>query len=179
MNTQQWRNAIIYDVNGNPVTFGSGGTASTDETPFSAGVSVGTPLMGVVTPSDSPPSGDLAIVALDASRNLKIAGSFSSTPVQSNASSAVGQTTVGGTAVTLLASNSLRKRLTIQNTGTTVIYLAFAGKVPTVTQYHRALAACGQANDGSSAPYDDVMETGAVQAISSAAGGTVVVEERT
>ena len=33
---------------------GSGGTASTDEDPFSVGVTAGTPMMGAVDPSDTP-----------------------------------------------------------------------------------------------------------------------------
>lgn len=51
---------------------GSGGTSAVDETAFTVAASAGTPMMGAVTPGDSPPSGDLAIVALDANRNLKV-----------------------------------------------------------------------------------------------------------
>lgn len=51
---------------------GGGGTAAVDETAFTVAASSGTPMMGAVTPGDSPPSGDLAIVALDANRNLKV-----------------------------------------------------------------------------------------------------------
>lgn len=51
---------------------GSGGTSATDKSTFTAGTSAGTPAMGVVTPGDTPASGTLAIVALDANRNLKV-----------------------------------------------------------------------------------------------------------
>jgi hypothetical protein len=154
---------------------GSGGTSSVDQSTFTAGTSAGTPIM-----AEDPTSGELLIVQMSpGTRQLSVAGTLSVSPTQSNTSSAVAQTTVGTSASTILAANGSRKRLTIQNTGTTDIYLAFAGKTPTNTAYHRALPACGVANDGSSQPYDDVMETGAVSAISSAAGGTCVVEERT
>lgn len=51
---------------------GAGGTASTDKGAFAVGVTLGTPAMGVVTPADTPASGTLAVVALDANRNLKV-----------------------------------------------------------------------------------------------------------
>jgi hypothetical protein len=154
---------------------GAGGTSSTDQTPFSAGASSGTPLM-----AEDPTSGELLIAQMSpGTRQIQVAATATSTPVQSNTSSAVAQIAVGTSASTVLAANSNRKRLTIQNTGTTVIYLAFGGKTPTPTAYHRALPACGTSNDGSSQPYDDTMETGAVAAISSAPGGTIVIEERT
>ena len=68
---------------------GSGGTSSVDEAAFTAGTSAGTPAMGVITPSDTPSSGDLAVVALDGSRNLCVnvkAGSGSGLSVVDEAS---------------------------------------------------------------------------------------------
>lgn len=154
---------------------GSGGTSSVDEATFTAGVSAGTPLM-----AEDPTSGELLIAQMSpGTRQLAVVAAVTVAPVQSNTSSAVAQTTVGTSSSVVLAANASRKRLTIQNTGTTVIYLAFGGKTPTATAYHRALRAGGTSNDGSSPPYDDTMETGAVAAISSASGGTIVIEERT
>jgi hypothetical protein len=73
--TGQWVPASV-DSNGNlkvAVTgAGSGGTSSPDETAFTPGTSVGTPAMGVVSPSDTPPAGELAVVALDANRAMKV-----------------------------------------------------------------------------------------------------------
>jgi hypothetical protein len=52
---------------------GSGGTSSVDESAFSAGVTAGTPAMGVyeVTPSTLT-DGQLGVVAVDANRNVKV-----------------------------------------------------------------------------------------------------------
>lgn len=142
----------------------------------SAQTAKGTVVMGVN------PSNAAQQMTTDGSGNVNVnlaAGSVTVAPVVSNTSSAVAQTSVGTSAGSILAANAARKRLSVQNTGTTIIYLAFAGKVPTNTAYHVALPACGVANDGSSPVYIDTMETGAVQAISSASGGLCVVEERT
>lgn len=150
---------------------GSGGTSSVDEDPFTAGTSAGTPAMGEDTAT-----GELVILSCT---NRVLNSNVTVTPVQSNTSSAPTQTTVGASASTPLAANAARKRLKIQNTGTTTIYLSFGGTNPTVTAYHIALPACGSANDGSSQLYIDSVWTGAVRAISSAAGGTIVIEEDT
>lgn len=89
------------------------------------------------------------------------------------------QTSVGATAGQLLAINRKRKGLIIQNTGTTVIYLVLGPDTPTGTAYHVALKACSAANDGTGGTYTDDQWVGAVQAISSAPGGTCVITEIT
>lgn len=150
---------------------GSGGTSSVDQAGFSAGVSAGTPAMAEDTATGQ-------LVILEAT-NRRLNTNVTVTPVQSNTSTAPAQTAVGTTASTPLAANGSRKRLRVQNTGTTVIKLAFGGTNPTQTAYHLALPACGSADDGSSAAYIDTMWTGAVRAISSSAGGTIVIEEDT
>ena len=159
-----------------------GGTSSTDETGFTAGFSKGTPLMGVVNPSDTPANGDLAIGALDGARNVKVnvvAGSITVTPPTSNTVSAAGPSTIGASSATLLAANALRKRLILQNVGTTRILILFGAGSASASNYHIALPAGGNSNDGSSAPYVDQLWTGAIQAISSAAGGSVQAMEFT
>ena len=88
------------------------------------------------------------------------------------------QTAVGTAEGQILASNSSRKRLMVQNTGTTVVKLAF-GNAPTQTAYHVALLAGTAADDGTGGSYLDEVWTGTVRAISSAAGGTCVVSEYT
>lgn len=157
---------------------GSGGTADADLTSFVVGTTPGTPIMGVVNPVDIPANGKLAVAALDSSRRLQIAGTLSSTPVQSNTANVVAQTAVGAAASTILAANAARKCVRVQNTGTTILYLGL-GKTPTITQYHLALPACGVHDDGSSQPWVSFEWIGAIQAISSAAGGTCVVTEET
>lgn len=169
---------LSTDLNGNLRTTGGGGggggTSSTDETPFSVGSSAGTPMMGVITPSDNPPSGDLAVVALAADRSMKISGSFSASPATSSTSSTVAQTTVGTSAVQALAANSGRKGFSIQNQGTTVLKILLGSATPTQANYTVALPPGGTANDGSSHPWygpPGFTWTGAIQWISSGAGG--------
>jgi hypothetical protein len=161
---------------------GSGGTADTDETPFEIGSTSGTPIMGVIEPTDEPATGDLAVVALDSSRRLQVAGTFSSSPPVSDTSSSPAQTTVGTSAEQILAANGSRKGCAVQNTGTTIIYLGL-GHDPSNTEYAVALPACGIANDGSSPCWDGtlsgVLWQGAIYAISSASGGTCAVTELT
>lgn len=88
------------------------------------------------------------------------------------------QSTVNATAGELVAANANRRSVLIVNTGTTVIYLAFGDATPTSTAYHLALKACSGANDGTGGYLtESELATLAIQAISSADGGTCVVTE--
>jgi len=98
---------------------------------------------------------------------------------KSSTVSAPAQTAQSTTAAIILAANSTRKRLIVQNTGTTIIKLSLGGTNPTATAYHVALQACAAADDGTGGSYIDESWTGVVRAISSAAGGTLVVTELT
>jgi hypothetical protein len=124
---------------------------------------------------------DMRPLLVDGSGNLKIAGSFSSTPPTSNTASVPVQKTVGSSSGQVLAANAARKGCAVVNTGTVPIYLGL-GQTPTGTAYHIVLPACGNANDGSSARWDGtisgVLWTGAVNAICTG-GGTCVVAELT
>lgn len=91
-----------------------------------------------------------------------------STPAQTSVSNVAGQ---------LIATNRSRRGFIVQNTGTTIIYLSLGSSVPTTSVYHVALRACTNANDGSGGIYNDDAWVGAVQSISSAPGGTVVLTE--
>lgn len=172
---------LNLDPSGNLLTAGagSGGTSSVDGSAFTAGVSAGTPLIGVVNPADTPADGTEAVVALDGSRRLKIAGTITTSATTSNTSSAASQQTIGTTAAQAIAANANRKRLILQNCGTTVIKVILGAASPTQANYHFSLAPCGTANDGSSVAMRDDMWTGAVQVISSAAGGLLQAEELT
>lgn len=97
----------------------------------------------------------------------------------SSTSSTPAQTSVGTTSAQILAANASRKRVMIQNTGTTVIKLNLGTATVTQTAYHVALQSCSSADAGDGGSYIDEMWTGAIQAISSAAGGTVVITELT
>lgn len=96
-----------------------------------------------------------------------------------NAVSSPTQTSIGTTAGQAVAANDARKGLIIQNTGTTTLKFCLGSATPTQTAYHFALAPCDAADDGKSPPYIDAEWTGAVQVISSGAGGTFVLTEIT
>lgn len=154
---------------------GTGGTSSPDGTPFVPGSTQGTPIEAY-----DPTTGDLVVVEVTpGTRILAVNAAVTVTPVQSNTSSAPAQTAVGTTAVQVLAANSLRKRFMLQNVGTTVIKVVLGATSPTETAYHFALPMGGIQNDGSSPVWQDTMWTGAIQAISSAAGGLLLVTELT
>lgn len=89
------------------------------------------------------------------------------------------QTTVSNVAAgIILYYNSRRKGFVIQNTGTTVLKLAFGvNAVPTQSVYHVALKGGSAADDGTGAVWMDDAWVGDVWAISSAVGGTCVVAE--
>lgn len=89
------------------------------------------------------------------------------------------QTAVGIVGVQLLAANASRKQVMVQNTGTTVIKLSLTDTDPTQTSYHIALKAGSAADDGLGGVFVSDLWQGIVRAISSAAGGTVVVTEIT
>ncbi len=86
------------------------------------------------------------------------------------------QTAVGTSAAVILEIDAKRKGFMVQNTGTTVLKLAFDG-TPTQTVYHVALQAGGGADDATGGVYLDDTFVGNVWAISSGAGGTCVVSE--
>jgi hypothetical protein len=70
---------------------GSGGTSATDDGAFTAAVGAGTPIMGFAT-ADAVDSGDVGVLAMDTSRNLKVI-------LQSNSGVDVGDVTLtAGTA---------------------------------------------------------------------------------
>lgn len=94
---------------------------------------------------------------------------------EAGTSSAPAQTAVGVVSGEVAAANTARRRVMIQNTGTTVIKLNLGGVAVTQTAYHVALPACAVADDGTGGTYIDEMWNGAIQAISSGAGGTIVV----
>lgn len=105
-------------------------------------------------------------------------GSIQAVSPKSSQANSPAQTSQDTTADVVLAANASRKRFMVQNTGTTVIYLGL-GATPTNTAYHIALLACVAANDGTGASYIDDTWTGSVSAISSAAGGLLVITELT
>jgi len=73
------------DVNAT-ISGSGGGTASIDDSAFSAGVDSGTPMMGFAT-SDAVDSGDVGVLAMDVNRNLKVIA-------QSNSGVDIGDVTI-------------------------------------------------------------------------------------
>lgn len=66
-------NVAIVDASGNQITSfgGTGGTSEIDDAVFTAGTDLGTPIMGFAT-SDTVNAGDVGVLAMDTSRNLKV-----------------------------------------------------------------------------------------------------------
>ena len=122
-----------------------------------------------------------AAVAADAAQVVAISpnNTVNVTPVASTTANSPSQQTVGTTSGSILATNAARKKFLVTNTGITTIFLGL-GQTPTITAYHVALAPCGNsANDGSGGTFFDDSWDGAINAISSAAAGTVCVLEMT
>jgi hypothetical protein len=94
----------------------------------------------------------------------------------STTSSAPAQTAVSSTASVVLAANAARLEATIVNTGTTVVYIAVNGQVPTTTAYYIALSACSTANDGTGGIWISDVVKGQVQAICGTSGTICVTE---
>lgn len=102
----------IVDSSGNFVdTFGgSGGTASTDDSAFTAGTGQGTPMMGFAT-ADTVDSGDVGVVGMDTSRNLKVSIEVDNVGIGSGTQYTEGNTdaTITGTALMMEdAADTLR-----------------------------------------------------------------------
>ena len=122
---------------------------------------------------------DQSAVAISGSVTLD--GPVTASPPISNTATDPTQTTVGTSAATALAAGT-RKAMSIQNQGTTIIYVLLGAGTPSSSKYTVALPACGANNDGSSAPYTGppgVVWTGAVQWISSGVGGLATAVELT
>ena len=164
------------DANGNLLVNvaaggGAGGTSSVDGTAFTAGSSSGTPIM-----AEDPISGNLLIAQMaPGTRNLQVAASVTVSPTQSSTVSAAGPTTIGTGSTTVVTASASTKRLSLQNTGTTVIYVLFGAGSASSSNYHLILPAGGTTKDGSSPIYSDIMWQGAVSVASSAAGGSLNV----
>lgn len=96
----------------------------------------------------------------------------------SSTANAPAQQTVGVASGSILAANASRKECLVVNTGTTIVYLGL-GQTPSATAYHVALSPCTSANDGTGGTYTSDMWKGSINAIGSAAAGTVCVTELT
>ena len=94
-------------------------------------------------------------------------------------SSTPAQTAISDTASIVLGANASRKSFTIQNTGTTILKFVLGTSVPTQTVYHVVLKAAGVADNGTGGEWTEQGWVGTVYGISSAAGGTCVILERT
>lgn len=91
--------------------------------------------------------------------------------------SAPSRLVVGVVASTIIAANPLRKLFVVQNVGLTIIYISLGAVNPTTTVYHVALKPGSVLDDGLGAILISDEWIGDVRAISSAAGGIIVVTE--
>jgi hypothetical protein len=153
------------------------GTANTAANGWFARLTDATNNVAVKAASTAAVAADPALVVAISPNNT-----ITTTTANSTTANAPAQQAVGTSSVAILATNATRKKFMIVNTGLTTLYLGFA-QTPTISAYHVALASCANsANDGSGGAYGvdggDIWG-GAVNAISSAAGGTVCVTEFT
>lgn len=166
---------LLFDASGRLIVAvsgaGSGGTSSVDQSAFTAGVSAGTPIM-----AEDPTTGKLLIGQMvPGTRILSVGATI--TPVESSTVSVPSILTVGTGTASALAANINRKRVTLQNVGTTKIFVLFGTGTASASNYHLVLPAGGTTADGSSPVYSDIMWQGAIQVASSAAGGSLSVAE--
>jgi hypothetical protein len=152
---------------------GSGGTSSAFGAPF--------PAIGTAAGFDGA-NGDMEPGNLDAAGNLLVnvaAGSVTVAPVESDTCSTNALVTVGTSSTQAIAANPSRKRLILQNVGTTVLYVLLGTGSASATSLTFILPAGGTSKDGSSIIIFDIMWQGAVQVASSAAGGLMTAQENT
>lgn len=153
---------------------GGGGTSDVDESPFTAGVTSGTPIMG-----EDPGSGKLLVLqTVSGSRALQVGipGGIVTTPVYSHTLSAGGLQTVTTDAL-LLAQNLNRVGYKVQNVSTVVIYMLEGAGACSATNFTYSLPACGVALDGSSPIYRDSQWQGAVRFCAASGTGKVAYGE--
>lgn len=123
----------IVDGSGNQVTSfgGSGGTSAVDESAFTVGSGQGTPVMGIFESSPSSlTNGQVGLVGLTATRQMKVSGSFSSAPITAgtNTLSSVAE---NAASTTVLAANANRLAFTLYNGSNSPCYIKFgAGASP-------------------------------------------------
>ena len=98
-------------------------------------------------------------------------------PADQNRVTVPAQTGIGVSAAVISPAKPARVMFRIQNTGTTVIYINLSETLPTGTVYHAALGAGSGANDGGGGVLSMDGWAGPISALSSAAGGTVVLME--
>lgn len=102
---------------------GSGGTSAVDESAFTAGVSAGTPVIGVYEAVPTPlTNGQQGIVGLTPNREMKVSGSFSSTPITA-ATRTLSSVSDSASSVTLLAANAARLAFRIYNDSDSVLFI--------------------------------------------------------
>lgn len=101
----------------------------------------------------------------------------SSTPKTFSSASAPSVLTVGIVSISILAANTSRGLLTIQNVGTTIIYLNFGLVVATTTLFHFALKPGTITDDGLGAILISDEWKGDVQGVSSGVGGLLAIME--
>lgn len=144
--SRQLTNAIPLDVtivdgSGNPITSfggGTGGTSAVDESAFVAGAGSGTPMMGLYeTAPSSLTNGQVGLVGLTATRQLKVSGSLATSPATASTStiSSVGENAAN---VTVLAANANRLAASLHNASNAACYIKY-GAVASSTSFTKRL----------------------------------------
>lgn len=130
----------IVDGSGNQVTSfgGSGGTSAVDESAFTVGSGQGTPLMGIFESSPSTlTNGQVGLVGLTNTRQLKVSGSFSSAPITA-ATSTLSSVADNAASTTVLASNANRLCFSLYNDSTSAVFVK-CGATASATSFTKKL----------------------------------------
>jgi len=156
-------------VNDNFDALIAGLPTTTDESAFTAGENLGIPVM-----AEDPTSGEILICqTLPGTRQLAVAiVSFGSNSCSANAIA-----TIGTGSIQAIVANSNRKKLILQNIGTTRLYVLFGSGTASSSNFTFILPAGGSSLDGSSPIYVDTIWQGSVQWVSSSIGGQGIAND--
>lgn len=136
------QDVAIVDGSGNQITTfgGAGGTSSVDESAFVAGAGQGTPMMGLYeTAPTSLTNGQVGLVGLTATRQLKVSGSLSVAPTTAGTATltAVAES---ASSVNVLAANANRLGAVLFNDSASACYIKFGTTASASSKTDRLLS---------------------------------------
>ncbi len=136
------QDVAIVDGSGNQITSfgGAGGTSSQDESAFVAGSGLGTPIMGLFESAPTSLSnGQVGLVGLTASRQLKVSGSFSVAPTTAGTAT-LSNVAESASSVNVLASNASRLGAILMNDSAAACFIKFGTTASSSSKTDRLLS---------------------------------------
>lgn len=132
----------IVDGSGNHVTSfgGAGGTSNVDESAFVAGSGLGTPMMGLYeTAPTSLTNGQVGLVGLTATRQMKVSGSLSITPTAAGTAT-LSSVAESASSVNVLAANANRLGAILFNDSAAACYIKYGTTASASSKTDRLLS---------------------------------------